>query len=73
MLTTIAIAVLAGIFLVHVLESATKAAAIVVVFLGVLYLARGVSFEALVNEGARALYDDAPSCHAVHPTHSFRL
>lgn len=69
---TIVIAILAGIFLVHVLESTVKAAAIVAIFLGVIFLAHGVSFQALVDDGARALYN-APSCHAVHQTHSFRL
>lgn len=67
---TIAIAILAGIFLVHVLESTLKAAAIVAIFLGVIYLARGVSFEALVDEGAHELYDGA--CRP-HHTAGFRL
>lgn len=61
---TIAIAIFAGIFLAHVLESALKAAAVVAIFLGVIYLSQGVSFDALVNEGARVLFD--------HPSHCVR-
>ena len=67
---TIAIAIFAGIFLVHILKDALKAAAIVAIFLGVIYLARGVSFDALVDEGAHELYDGA--CRP-HPTAGFRL
>lgn len=69
---TIFVAILAGILLTHLLADAVKAAVLVVAVLAVIYLARGVSFEALVDQEARTLYD-TPSCHAVHPTHSFRL
>lgn len=68
---TIVIALLAGIFLAHVLESALKAAAIVAIFVGVIYLARGVSFEALVDEGAHELFDGS-ACRP-HHTAGFRL
>jgi hypothetical protein len=67
---TIAIAVLAGILLVHLLKDVVKAAILVVVFLCVVYAARGVTFEALVDEGAHELYDGA--CRP-HHTAGFRL
>lgn len=70
---TIAVLILIGILLVHLLKDVVKAAVLVVAVLGVIYLTRGVSFEALVDQGARELYNDAPSCHVSHPTHSFRL
>lgn len=62
MLTTIVICILVGIVLAHVLDSAVRAAALVLALAAVFYLARGVSFEALVDEGARALYDNT-QCH----------
>lgn len=73
MLTIVIVALFAGILLTHLLANAARAAILVVVVLGVVYLAHGVSFDALVDEGARALYNDTSSCHAVHPTRSFRL
>ena len=61
-MSTIVICILIGIALVHVFKDVAKAAVIVVLVAAVFYLARGVSFEALVDEGARALYDNT-QCH----------
>lgn len=59
---TIVVLILIGITLAHVLADTMKAAIVVLVVAAVFYLARGVSFEALVDEGARALYDNT-RCH----------
>lgn len=59
---TIVVLILIGITLAHVLADTMKAAIVVLVVAAVFYLARGVSFEALVDEGARALYDNT-QCH----------
>ena len=63
MLTTIVICILIGIVLAHVLDSALRAATIVVLVAAIFYLAHGVSFEALVDDGARTLFDSP--CHHV--------
>lgn len=55
---TIVIAVLAGILLTHLFESALKAIVIVGVMLGILWLGRGITFEALTDDAARALYNE---------------
>jgi len=65
MIITFLFAILIGIFLAHVFADTLKAAAIVVFVLIAVYVCRGVSFQALVDEGARALYDHpAESCGA---------
>lgn len=51
------LAVLAGILLVHLLDSAIKAVVLVGCVLGIMWLGRGVTFEALTDSAARALYD----------------
>lgn len=54
---TIVIAIFAGIFLMHIFADALKAAVVVVAVLGIFYICRGVSFSALVDEGAHELYN----------------
>lgn len=61
-MSTVVICILIGIALVHILKDVAKAAVIVVLVAAVFYLARGVSFEALVDDGARTLFD-----HPCHP------
>lgn len=58
MLTIIA-ALLAGIFLAYIFASALKAVIVVGLFLLIIQLGNGVTFEALVDHGARARYDSA--------------
>ena len=66
MLTIVAL-ILAGIFLAHVFADALKAAILVLLVAGVFYLARGVTFQALVDDGARAVWNgDHPSCRYHH-------
>lgn len=62
MLTTLVL-ILIGIALARVFADALKAAAVVVVIAAVFYLCRGVTFSALVDDTARALFDH-------HPTHT---
>lgn len=56
--------ILSGIFLAHVFADTIKAAVVVLVVAAVFCLVRGVTFEALVDDGARALFD--------HPCHHVR-
>lgn len=53
---TVVVLILVGVALVHVLKDVVKAAVLVVLVAAVFYLARGVTFEALVDDGARALF-----------------
>lgn len=66
---TIVVLILIGITLAHVLADTMKAAIVVLVVAAVFYLAHGVSFEALVDDGARTLFDSP--CH--HTTHERRI
>jgi uncharacterized membrane protein len=59
MLLTIIFALLAGIILARIFADVLKAAVLVALVVGAIYLCRGVSFEALVDDGARELYDAA--------------
>ena len=60
MLITAALLVLAGILLTHLFESTVKAAVLVGCALVILWIGRGVTFEALTDDAARALYDSTP-------------
>jgi hypothetical protein len=62
---TIIILILVGILLAHVLADTVKAAVVVLIVAAVFYLSRGVSFEALVDDGARSLFDST-QCHVEH-------
>ena len=63
MLTTVIVSILAGILLVHLFKSVAKAAVLVGLMVGIMWLGRNVTFEALTNDAARALYDST-DCHA---------
>lgn len=61
---TLTIALFAVILLTHFFADVIKAALVVMAVLGVFYLVRDVSFSALANEGARALYNATGELHS---------
>lgn len=72
---TILVIIFAIVILTHLLADVLKTGVVVALVLGIIYLSHGVTFQALVDEGARALYDDT-SCNAhlaEHRAHGFRL
>lgn len=65
MLTIIILCVLSGILLAHLLDSTIKAAVLVGCILGILWLGRGITFEALTDPGARAMWHGEAPAHRV--------
>lgn len=60
---TVIVALFAVILLAHFFADVIKAALVVMAVLGVFYLVRDVSFTALADEGARALYNATGELH----------
>ena len=60
---TILVIIFAIVILTHLLADVLKAGVVVALVLGIIYLSHGVTFQALVDDGARALYDDAGDTH----------